>query len=195
MHNFNWDDWIVVTDKIDGTTVQADNKNVYKRRDRFKKGDPRKFKATEEERYYLKQLEEEEPQNKWIFKAFNRYREPISHIEPSYNVYFECFGDKIQARYKGRPQDIRVFDFAIEDKYLPFETTIDLCNSFNIPIVGYTYKKLSGVKEIIETLPEAKHIDSELQEYELEGWVLRQGKQIAKIRKTDLKKLTKEEVM
>ena len=193
-HNFNWDDWIIVTDKIDGTTTQADNENIYQRRDKFKKGDPRKFTATEAERYYLEKLEESDPQYKWIFKAYVEYKGLFSLMRTDLMVYFECFGDKINARYKGRQQDIRVFDFARFDvnngyRYLPFTATEKLCEEYALPIVGNVTRKFKGVEGIIDSLPEAVHEDEDLWDYDLEGWVLRQANQIAKIRKNDLKRV------
>jgi len=194
-HEFDWNDWIIVTDKIDGTTTQADNQFLYQRRDKFKRGDPRKFKASEEERYYLQKLEESEPQNKWIYIAYNKYKELVSLIPDGLVIYFECFGDKINSRYKGRLQDIRVFDFARFNvnkgyNYLPFIATEKLCEEYHLPIVGNITRKFSGVEEIINTLPNARHEDEDLIDYELEGWVLRQENQIAKIRKDDLRILT-----
>ena len=203
-HDFNFDDWIIVTDKIDGTTTQADNENIYQRRDRFKKGDPRKFSATEAERYYLEKLEETDPQYKWIFKAYVKYKGLFRFMHTDLMVYFECFGDKINARYKGRPQDIKVFDFARFDvnneyRYLPFIATEKLCEEYSLPIVGNISRKFSEVEEIIDSLSNALHEDEDLRDYELEGWVLRQGEQIAKIRKNDLRHIadfmTKEDTL
>jgi hypothetical protein len=82
--------------------------------------------------------------------------------------------------------DIRVFDITQDDHFVPFEKTITLCNTYQLPIVGFRYQKFSGVAEFVSTLPQAVHIDSLLKEYELEGWVIRQKDQIAKIRKADL---------
>lgn len=194
-HDFNWDDWITVTDKIDGTTTQANNENLYQRRDRFKKGNPRKFIATEAERYYLEKLGETDPQYKWIFKAYVKYKGLFHLMRNDLVVYFECFGDKINARYKGRPHDIRVFDFArfgVNNgyQYLPFIATEKLCEEYHLPIVGNITRTFKGVKKIIDSLPNAFHEGEDLRDYELEGWVLRQGNQIAKIRKKDLKRLT-----
>ena len=193
-HSFDWDYWIIVTDKIDGTTTQADNQNIYQRRDKFKKGDPRKFKASEEERYSLEKLDEAAPQNKWIFRAYDKYRSLISLIQDDLVVYFECFGDKINVTYKDRPQDIRVFDFARFNvnygyHYLPFIATEKLCEQYLLPLVGSVTRKFKGVNEIIEALPDARHEDEDLMDYELEGWVLRQGSNVAKIRKSDLNRL------
>lgn len=188
-HNFDWKSQVIVTDKIDGTTTQADNQNLYKRIDKFKKGDPQKFIAPEEVRYDLHVLSESAPENKWIFLAYTPFKERIAKLPSGIIVYFECFGDRIDTRYKGRPQDIRVFDFAEGDTYLPFETTIHLCEQLSLPIVGHEYAQFSGVEEVIEHLSNAVHIDKNLRDYELEGWVLRQGDQIAKIRKADLNRL------
>jgi len=190
-HHFDWDEPIIVTDKIDGTTTQADNQNIYKRRDNFKKGDPRKITASEEERYYLEQLDENAPQNQWIFKAVEPFREQFSWLHDDTTLYFECFGPKIQTRYNNMEnRSIRVFDVAYKGQFAPFTETIQLCEMFGIPIVGYTLTPLHGVEDIINRLLDARHIDLKLYEFELEGWVIRQREEIAKIRKTDLEKLS-----
>jgi len=186
-HAFNWNEPLLITDKIDGTTAQADSEHIYKRRDTFKKGDPQKFKAPETERYFLEQLDETSPQNRWIFQAYSRYKDRFSKIPPSYTVYFECFGDKIQERYKNMPPDIRVFDITHDEEFVPFETTLAFCNTYHLPLVGFQYRTFSHVSEIVDLLAQATHIDPLLGQYELEGWVLRQQDQIAKIRKADLK--------
>lgn len=180
---------MLVTDKIDGTTTQADSQQIYQRRDKFKKGDPLKFKAPESERYFLETLDEALPHNKWIFQASNPYRNRFLKIPPSYTIYFECFGNKIQKRYKDLPLDIRVFDVAYEEEFMPFESTIAFCKTYQLPLVGYQYRKVSSISEIVEILAQATHIDPLLAPYDLEGWVLRQQDQIAKIRKADLRLL------
>ena len=188
--NFNWKNIIIVTDKIDGTTVQADSQNIYKRYDKLRKGDPKKLTATEDERYGLKKLSEEDPANKWIFKARDRYRKRFSRMKSGLMVYFECFGDKINARYKGREQDIRVFDFALDDEYISFENILGNCEEIGLPPVGsFNHAKFGEVTDIIKQVAGTGHIDLKLAGIPLEGWVLRQGEHIAKIRKNDLSRI------
>ena len=188
-HHFNWDDPIIVTDKIDGTTVQADNQIICQRRDNFKKGDPRKFTASEEERYHLEKLEESS-QNKWIFEAVEPFREQFLRLSAGVAVYFECFGPKIGTRYRNMENhSIRVFDVAFKGQFSPFTETIILCEMFDLPLVGYKLVQYHGIQDIIKWLQDARHADLKLYEFELEGWVIRQREEIAKIRKSDLEKL------
>lgn len=188
-HNFKWAEPVLITDKIDGTTCQFNLMNVYQRRDNFKKGDPRKFTASEEERYRLEPLNPVDPANQHIFKAVKQYLPKFSR-DGSIVTYFEAFGKKIQARYKDYEPDIRVFDVTYLDEWSPFDKTVTYCQSLGLPCVkhapGYFEE---GVEQIIELLPKARHLDPDLQQYDLEGWVLRQGNQIAKIRKKDLKRI------
>lgn len=188
-HSFNWAEPVLITDKIDGTTVQASATGIFKRRDLFKTGDPRKFTATEQERYTLAKLELDAPENKHIARAVSKYLDVFREIYPVIMVYFEAFGNKIQARYKGLTPDIRVFDVALRDKFQLFEFTRRFCVGWGLPVVGGYYDRLSGVSDIISRLENATHSDEALKPYELEGFVLRQGNQIAKIRKTDLKRV------
>lgn len=189
-HSFNWAEPVLITDKIDGTTCQFNLRHVYQRRDKFKKGDPRKFTASEDERYRLELLDPADPANQHIFKAVKPYLPKFS-LDGSIVTYFESFGKKIQARYKDYGPDIRVFDVTYCDEWIPFDETVSLCQTWGLPCVKHALRLLEGgVKQIIETLPKAHHLDPDLQKYDLEGWVLRQGTQIAKIRKTDLKRLT-----
>ena len=188
-HDFYWDDKILITDKIDGTTVQADASGVYKRRDLFKTGDPRKFTATEQERYILAKLDLDAPENKHIARAVSKYLGIFKKLPPVIMIYFEAFGNKIQARYKGLTPDIRVFGLTINDDFQLFEYIKRFCAERGLPVVGGYYAHLSGVSDIISRLESATHNEDALKPYELEGFVLRQGSQIAKIRKSDLKKI------
>ena len=192
-HDFNWDDKILVTDKIDGTTVQADASGVYQRRDLFKTGDPRKFTATEQERYALAKLDLFVPENKHIARAVSKYLGIFKELPPVIMIYFEAFGNKIQARYKGLTPDIRVFGLTINDEFQLFEYIRSFCAERGLPVVGGYYAHLSGVSDILSRLESATHSEKELEPYDLEGFVLRQGDQIAKIRKSDLNKILEAE--
>ena len=55
-------------------------------------------------------------------------------------------------------------------------------------MIGIQEKIFTDLHQIINELIPAEHIDPTLKAYELEGWVLRQKFQIAKIRKSDLRK-------
>ncbi len=190
-HKFDFSKAFVITDKIDGTTVQADNRAIYQRRDKFKSGDPRKFSASEAERYFLVELNKNGSENKWIFEAVEPFQSKMKQMLDDLVVYFECFGSKIQDRYRAfGHHSIRIFDFALHDDYLPFEETLQKCTSFNLPNVGYDLRHFDDIFELLASFKNAEHIDPELKPFILEGWVIRQGDQIAKIRKADLRKLS-----
>jgi hypothetical protein len=213
-HNFVWDidNVILLTDKIDGTTVQANNKGVYKRIDNFKKGDPKKHSATEEERYKLELITffndlTYKPEWKYIIDAISPYIETFRKIPDNITVYFEVFGEKIGTRYNGlsniirKAHDIRIFDITIDDKYAPFGknvrylSTIEFCEKYDLPHVDFQIiltrlirlDVLEGINWLLDWLKSDKHTDPKLESFELEGWVIRQGNEIAKIRRNDLK--------
>lgn len=188
-HQFDWDKPIYVTDKIDGTTVQQQHNVIYKRKDRFKKGDPRKYTATEKERYILLPLNPLASEWHWIFNACTSYRHIFDQLHSV--IYFEAFGPKINARYRDLPvHDIRVFDMSSGEDYFPFKWSLVMCEKLSLPIVGNIQKSFHrGICQLIDELSAATHADPTLTDYELEGWVLRQGEDIAKIRKSDLEKI------
>ncbi len=187
---FDFSKPMYVTDKIDGTTVQMFNNQIYKRKDKFKRGDPRKHSASEEERYELILLDPNSPEWKWIFEAVGKHRKIFEKINKAWCLYFEVFGAKINVRFRNRiTHDIRVFDTSDGYHFYPFKATIHLCKHSKLPIVGMHQKLFKNVDSIIEDLLTANYTDPTLRKFEFEGWVLRQGYQIAKIRKSDLKKL------
>jgi len=189
-HKFDFTKPFTITDKIDGTTVQADNQSSYQRRDKFKKGDPKKFSASEEERYFLQELDTSNPENKWILQAIQPFQNNMREMPHGLVAYFECFGSKIQDRYRTfAGHSIRIFDFAFNDKYLPFEETIQKCTSLNLPIVGHAVRRFSDLSQLLMTFTMSEHIAPELKSFVLEGWVIRQEDEIAKIRKDDLHKM------
>lgn len=192
--DFDFNAYLLLTDKIDGTTVQANINGVFQRRDNFKKGDPRKHTATEEERYRLEKLGQDEPQNKYIFEAIEPYMDAIKKLSAEETIYFEAFGEKIARRYRGiNTHDVRVFDYSLRDKFADnFSIIQSVANKLQMPHVRLVAKKFKDVAELIMFLQNAEHQDPMLNQYELEGWVVRQGNKIAKIRKSDLKKLLEE---
>uniref|UniRef100_A0A7S2ESW6 RNA ligase domain-containing protein n=1 Tax=Ditylum brightwellii TaxID=49249 RepID=A0A7S2ESW6_9STRA len=111
---------IVLTEKWDGTTVQATNKGIFKRSDKFTKGDARKFQTMkEEERYDIERLDvgfDEflatknggstscrgggDKSCKYIREAIEPYYPIFASMDDDICVYFEAVGTKIQARFK-----------------------------------------------------------------------------------------------
>jgi hypothetical protein len=57
VHGLTPSSCVYLTEKWDGTTVQATNRGVFKRRDRFAVGDQRKHEAAESERYDIERLD------------------------------------------------------------------------------------------------------------------------------------------
>jgi hypothetical protein len=185
---------LLVTEKVDGTTVQGKKEDgqftVYKRFDNFKPGDPRKHAASEAERYRLEKLQPKDPASKWIWLSVNRWQDKFNQLPEGLWVYFEALGDKIGARYKGLPATVRVFDTAPESgSYNPFETTVEVIQQAGLPLVAFRTVSFGDVETLILQLQSAKPQDEELKPYVLEGWVLRQGETVAKIRVKDLDRL------
>jgi hypothetical protein len=207
IHKFDWNDPIILTDKIDGTTVQAADKRVFKRKDKFKKGDPRKREVPPGERYELVEIFPDAPEWRWVFEAYDRYKPIFKRLFNRFTVYFEAFGPKINKRYRGMDHhDLRVFDIVQPPAFVfgDFVDVVDFCTATGLPCVGRTsmyfkgfdtpqaalYAWLHDTDAYIEhsDTPELdyyKHADPLLEAYELEGYVLRQGSEIAKIRKSD----------
>ena len=55
--------------------------------------------------------------------------------------------------------------------------------------MGHAVFTFRGIQEIVDALLNANNLDSELQPYAWEGWVLRQCEEIAKIRNSELRKV------
>ncbi len=192
-HNFHWNRGIYCTDKIDGTTVQGNCEGIFKRIDRFKRGDPRKHTASEEERYKLIKLDNN-PQWKWIWEAISFYKKQIETIPSHITAYFEVFGPKINATYRDMSvHDLRIFDFTKHDKFVHFEDVNRLAWKYGIPTVGsffWSFTEAFAIESILDVLAKKpKHIEASFANYTLEGWVFRQGLEIAKIRVSDLEKV------
>lgn len=186
-----------LTEKWDGTTVQATNEGVFKRIDKIKKGDPKKFKASEAERYDIVHLDLDSPQNKHIAKATKNYLESFSKLKNGECVYFEALGPNIGARFKHLKDfwDIRVFDFSRDGKFLSFEEVIMLAEEYELPLVAYRTEILD-VERIIQILDDPLCYDDI--DAPLEGYVIREagfdiegGGKIAKFRVDDIEKINK----
>ena len=187
---------LTVTEKVDGSTMQAYRGKPWKRFDRFKKGSKRKRSVLPAERYELRLLEDTEPAHKWLLASFTTYRSEIEIFgkhNPGLWLYFEALGAKIQARYRDLPPTIRMFDMGNETEFLHFFQTKQAAETYDLPLVASHKTKFSSLEEILTALEHAASNDPRLPDHELEGWVLRQninGKEIvAKIRKSDLKKI------
>ena len=193
---------ILVTEKVDGSTMQSQLGEPWKRFDRFSKGDPRKRIVSEDERYELRRCEVSDPAMKWYLAAFDSRREDFEHFGrkyPNHWIYFEAMGSKIQARYPGLAPTVRVFDVSENGKFLPFEEAVKIVSQFWLPVVTYGKKVFGTLDQLLEDLVAPISIygdDQGLPTHQREGWVLRQddgnGKEVvAKIRIADLKKMVR----
>ena len=190
---------ILVTDKLDGSTMQTDGTEPWKRFDRFKKGDKRKFNASEEERYELRICQPDDPLVKWYIEAFNVYRDRFAEFGrryPGFCAYFEALGGNIGGRFPGLKPTIRVFDVADENSYLPFLETVKIAESVGLPVVPHRWEMFGNLETLLEILSRDVSGDKDLPMHILEGWVLRQmvnGEEVvAKIRIADLAQLSGE---
>lgn len=196
---------MLVTEKVDGSTMQARDALPHKRYDRFSKGDPRKHGASEEERYELRACARSNPAEKWYLDAFEAHLDGFreaARLRPDVWIYFEALGAKIGARYPDLPPTIRVFDIADATGFLPFEQTIELAVATQLPRVAFSALYLSCVftlhseraaldclfESLTKTSSDLVHPTTK-QPYVCEGWVIRQDETVAKIRVADLKRL------
>ena len=189
---FELDQIILVTEKVDGSTLQAKGGELYKRYDNFSKNDPRKQTATEQERYRLDKCSRSNPSEKWYWQSFDAYRPQFERLglhHPDIWVYFEALGSKIGARYPGLGPTVRVFDAGTETAFEPFRGAGEVADAYALPMVFYYYRQFSGLEHLLADLQSAVSGDIGLPEHKLEGWVLRQGDLIGKIRVADLNKL------
>uniref|UniRef100_A0A7S2MRA5 Uncharacterized protein n=1 Tax=Helicotheca tamesis TaxID=374047 RepID=A0A7S2MRA5_9STRA len=120
-HELISDQLVVLTEKWDGTTVQATNRGIFKRCDKFAKGDERKLRTqSEEERYSIERLDvgfDEflaaksgngggggvsggDKACKYIREAVEKYYPIFASMDDDVCVFFEAVGTKIQARYR-----------------------------------------------------------------------------------------------
>ncbi|KAJ4459958.1 hypothetical protein PAPYR_4032 [Paratrimastix pyriformis] len=186
-------DNVLLTEKWDGTTVQATNRGFFKRLDTFGAGDPEKHEADEEQRYRLVPIDLEDAANAHIRRGAARYEEVFRRMEDGLCCYFEACADNIGARFSHLNwADIRVFDFAMNGEYLPFEDAIMKCEELDLPLVAYVDATLN-IPDVVHRLEQGlEYTDVHAP---LEGYVIRdtteQGR-IAKIRVNDLPKIYRE---
>ena len=191
---------VFLTEKWDGTTVQATCEFVAKRFDNFKAGDPRKHGASAGQRYRLERLDFANPANREIERAVAPHVEALRALPPGLCVYFEAIGPKIQSRYRHLPRShgIRVFDFARDGVFVDWRETVALAAAYGLPLVHYEEVPALELGALLRRLgqqppPRYTGVDAEL-----EGWVVRGAAAtnaggIAKVRVEDLEKLCPED--
>lgn len=193
---------VLVTEKVDGSTMQSMHGEPWKRFDRFSKGNPRKRLVSEDERYELRLCKSDDPSVKWYLASFNAYREQFEKFGKRYPdrwIYFEALNGKIGARYKGLDPIVRIFDISENGRFLPFLDAASVASEVGLPVVVHRQEVFGFLDNLLEILASDFSRDSGFPKHNLEGWVLRQyvvthassGEVVAKIRVEDLKKIAR----
>jgi len=186
---FQEGDAVLITEKYDGTTMQATGKHFFKRFDNLKKKTKKKFLATAEERYRLEKLDLGAPAHQHIRHAVQPYVESFKNVEEGYCVYFEACNPKIGVRFDS--SFIRVFDMAKDGEYIPFEATMSLCHKWGLPCVVSRHEPNLRLQSIFDDL--ARRPQYQDVKGMLEGYVIRGTKEgssrIAKVRCDDLNRV------
>mmetsp|Transcript_70774 Transcript_70774/g.124867 ORF Transcript_70774/g.124867 Transcript_70774/m.124867 type:complete len:411 (-) Transcript_70774:29-1261(-) len=193
---------VYVTEKWDGTTMQATSTHIFKRLDLWGK---RRDGQDPSQRYDLRLLawRGEDTGSAWrgldfvgadsrLFEALSPQLERIASLEAGLCVYFEAVHTDINANFKSLPgfAGIRVFDFSRSEgagRFLAFEETIDLAACYGLPIVGWARREQLVAEDIWQELAFAA---AEERQYAtapapIEGFVVREagsGGRIAKAR-------------
>lgn len=197
---------VYVTEKWDGTTMQATSTHIFKRLDLRGK----KKKADPSERYDLRLVAWRAEDGTWlgldfadadsrVSQALSPYLSKLAALEDGLCVYFEVVHTDINAAFKHLPgfADIRVFDFSRapacspqkappSSGFLPFEETIRLAGQYSIPIVGwerYARADADTLWRELDNAAQGRHYVTVAAQ--IEGFVVREagvGGRIAKAR-------------
>jgi len=188
---------VYITEKWDGTTMQATSSHIFKRLDLW--GGKRKS-ADPSARYDLQLIawRNEDTSNNWrgldfveadqrVADALSKYLDVIQQLDDGLCVYFEVVHTKINATYRHLPDyaDLRVFDASRCGQFLPFEETINLAGKFGLPLVGWYHCDCLDAADVWSQLQAARHQHYETVAAPLEGFVIREagaGARIAKAR-------------
>ena len=190
--SFDLSKLIHITEKVDGSTMQALGGELYKRYDNFGKNNPLKATAIEAERYRLDKCSRDIPAEKHYWSCYDAHAEAIKEFGsrfPNTWLYFEALSSKIGARYTGLSPTIRVFDTGRDGEFLKFNDTLRHVETVGLPVVADRFQTFGDLAGLLLALSESTSTDSALPPHKLEGWVLRQGDLIGKIRVDDLKKI------
>lgn len=194
---FSLEEPILVTDKVDGSTMQSKGGKPYKRFDLFRKNDPRKHTASEAERYELRLLDPLNHSHREFLTAYNSYRpefEEFGRRYPDLWIYSEGLSSNIGGRFPGLKPTIRVFDANKNGQYLPFLEILRMAGEVGLPVVPWRWEVFGNLETLLEVLSKDVSSDKELPPHRLEGWVLRQvvnGEEVvAKIRVTDIDQIS-----
>jgi len=195
---------VYVTEKWDGTTMQATNQAIFRRQEvvgKHKSKDP-------SDRYELKLVAWREAERGWrgfdfleadarVVEALSPHLSSIEALDNDLCVYFECLHSRINATYQHLEgfADIRVFDFARAASsgwkggaFLNFGDTVALASRFSLPLVGWQRRERLYAAEIWDELEAAKSRQYATAAAPLEGFVVREAQagRIAKARVENL---------
>lgn len=188
---------VYVTEKWDGTTMQATSTHVFKRIDLWGK---RQDGKNASDRYELRLLawRGEDTAHQWhgldfidadarIAKALQPYLPQLTLLDPELCVYFEAVHTEINTTFRHLHDfaDIRVFDFSRATGFLPFSDTIELASRLRLPLVGWKHYERLDETAIWAELQAAASQKYATVSAPLEGFVLREagiGERVAKAR-------------
>lgn len=191
---------VYVTEKWDGTTMQATSSHIYKRIDLWGK----RRGADPTQRYDLRLLawRGADTGGEWrgldfidadvrVLQALERYLPLLARLDEGLCAYFEVVHTDINATFKHLPgfADMRVFDFSRGDSFLPFEETVRLAGHFDLPLVGWELHEVLDAKRLWAALREAANRSYATAAAPLEGFVVREaggGERVAKARVENL---------
>lgn len=184
---------VYVTEKWDGTTMQATSTHIFKRIDL--RGGRGRTSLSVADRYDLRLLawRGEDTAGQWrgldfveadklVAEAVTRYLPCFAALDDGICVYFEVVHTDINATFKGVPgfADIRVFDSSSKEgkdggSFLPFETTIDVASRARLPLVGWRLMEQLDPNLMWCELEQAAHKCYDTVQAPLEGYVIREG--------------------
>lgn len=202
---------VYVTEKWDGTTMQATSSHIFKRLDLW--GGKRKS-ADPSQRYDLKLIawRGEDTGGAWrgldfidadirVKEALERHLPSLDALDEGLCTYFEVVHTDINSTFKHLPgfADIRVFDFSRAERseagnssatqpsgrFLPFEETIAIATRVGLPIVGWEKHDRLDAEKVWLELHAARRRNYATAAAPLEGYVVREageGTRIAKAR-------------
>lgn len=135
-------DWvgspIIVTEKWDGTTVQATSEGIFKRADNFKRGSQAKRGVSASDRYRLELLDLDAEENVHIRQAVAPHLAALAALEEGLCVYFEALGPGmgggpgISAR---NAYALLVFDFSVDGRFMLWPDVERLARQYDLPLV------------------------------------------------------------
>lgn len=99
---------VFLTEKWDGTTVQATCDGIFKRKELLQRGSSAKFECKgEAERYDVERINLEDPAHKYIAAACSPYMDIFASFPKGLCVYFEAVGSRIAGSKQRFCQGVR----------------------------------------------------------------------------------------